>query len=518
MNAHSELFEQILLSPEDNSLRLRLADLLIADGDPRGQVMRWQCELDEMSCRDAGWYSRYYRLGNLLRGVNPFLSLRRGDSVEAKLSSALHAIQVDDQNVGNGFFHRGFLERYSVFDVARLKTCESAVLEAAPMIRSLEFSDLTTAAQFSDLISLKLLEQATELTFKKCKFSASDLERLFSSPSLAGLKALKFSECVFPSGVASLASLPVASELLRLTIGISKDEASEIKSGSYLGDLLTRGHFPQLHAIEFDYACTASDLENLRLWSGLSRLTELEVRGWELPAELWRQFLENDLRALETLILAGVTGDFGPVNLTHCPALRALTFKGLTLDETSMKTLSETVSPSLEQLVLSNCQLTSSAVSAWLDGKPLPKLKFLSLQSNEIDSTALSELTTTPWLAQLVALKLSFNPIGDDCGQILSSSPVLKNLVFLDLSETGLGDQSAQAILNAPQFQSLEWLNLDGNAITSRSLDALLSPSTLSNIVALRLKSNELWDEHKADCIQRFGNETVDSYFLGYLV
>lgn len=518
MNAHSELIDLIHQAPHDSQLRLQLADLLIADGDPHGQVMRWQCELEQMSCRDAGWYSRYYRLGNLLRGTNPFLSLQLGDSVESKLTSQLSAIKVDGKNVGSSFVRRGFVEVYSVFDVARLKSCEPAVIEAAPLINSLEFSELTTTEQFNDLISLKLLGQATELTLKKCKFSASDLQLLFSAPSLAGLKALKLLDCKFESGVASLASLLIAAHLQRLTIGISKDDAAEVNSKSYLGDLLTGDHFPALRSLEFDYACTAIDLQNLQSWSGLSQLKEFEVRGWEWPAETWRQFLQNDLSGLQSLTLSGVSGDLGPVDLAHCPALRALIFKGLKLDATSMKTLSETITSSVEQIVLVNCQLTSSAVSAWLTGKPLPHLKYLSLQNNQLDSTVLNELATTPWLTQLVALKLSFNPLGDDCGVVLANSSVFQNLVFLDLCETGLGDESARAIFNAQRFQSLEWLNLDGNAITGQSLDALLSSNNLNNIVALRLKSNELWDEHKTECIERFGKETVDSYFLGYLI
>lgn len=81
-----------------------------------------------------------------------------------------------------------------------------------------------------------------------------------------------------------------------------------------------------------------------------------------------------------------------------------------------------------------------------------------------------------------------------------------------------MGDESAKILFRSPQFQSLQWLNLDTNSITAASLDDLLNPMNLTNIVALRLKGNELWDEHKSECIKRFGKEVVDSYWLGYLV
>ena len=518
MNAHSELIRKIIDSPNDSTLRLQLADQLIAEGNPHGQVMRWQCELEDLSPADSGWYARSYRLSNLLRGVNPFLSLQRGDSLEVKITEELHAVKIDDKNIGNGSIRCGFVESYSVFDVAGLKSCETAVMQAAPLISALEFSELITPDQFSDLMSLQLLARAKALTFKKCVFTEGDFDQLFNLPALSNVKQLKFNECQFASGIEQLARTRVASQLEQLTISISRVRAQEYQSGSYLGQLLTGDHLPELRVLELDYACTLSDLMNLRKWSCLSQLRDLEMHGYDWPAATWLEFLGSDFRSLQTYRQSGVVGCPGQVPLATCPALRVLSFKGLTLDEGCMQSLSQTGPATLEQLTLSNCQLTNSALELWLQGQPLTSLSYLNLQVNQLDIDGLRKLASTPWLAGLVALKLSFNPLGDQCGAVLATSPVLKQLVFLDLSETGLGNQSAKTIFSSPQLNTLEWLNLDGNSITSQSLKTLLAPAHLTNMVALRLKSNGLWDEHKSECIQRFGKEVVDSYFLGYLV
>lgn len=40
----------------------------------------------------------------------------------------------------------------------------------------------------------------------------------------------------------------------------------------------------------------------------------------------------------------------------------------------------------------------------------------------------------------------------------------------------------------------------------------------MTNLVALRLKGNDVFDEHKQEFVERFGESVVDSYWLGYLV
>lgn len=517
MPSLEQLTHQIIASPDDNELRLQFADMLSAVGDPRGEVIRLQCEIHGLSEQEHGWYWRRYRLANLLRGSNPFLIAFGEESVESRWTSELDAVKVDGKGVGKGTIDRGFIESFAVFDVPRMKARELDILAIAPLIRGLEFSELSTEQQFDTLASLESVAKSTHLKFSKCHFPAGSLDVLFESPQLRMLNRLTFSECSFAGGIERLGRTRVAKNIQELSVSLSGQQADEMTEGtSYLGSLLSGDSFPCLRSLEFDRCCSAYDLSSLTHWSGLPRLKSLDIGAHRLPQNTLEDFLRCDFPSLENLRLSRLNGRIDRISIS-AEHLRILSLKGLTLDADAMLSLSRSLPETLQHLTLSSSGLTTSALTPFLTGRAFANLRFLNLQLNQLDSTAVEQIVNTEWLKNLVTLKLSFNPLGTAAGDYLANSELIKTLAFLDLSETQTEDAGMQRLAAAPA-SNLQWLNVDSNDISSNSLAVLLNMRQMTNLVALRLKGNEVFDQHKQEFIDRYGKEVMDSYWLGYLV
>ena len=165
MSAHTELLSAVLADPDAEEPRDRLAELLIAAGDPRGELIAIQMKL----ARNQG------NAPQLRKRARPLLERHR------------HAWSGGIADLVDKFtFHRGFAEHIEVDSALFLRIADK-LYSMAP-IRHLTLAGAHAVAK--DLFDSPHLSRIVSMSLERCELDDDDAALLAASPHVNRLRWL----------------------------------------------------------------------------------------------------------------------------------------------------------------------------------------------------------------------------------------------------------------------------------------------------------------------------------------
>jgi uncharacterized protein (TIGR02996 family) len=253
-----------------------------------------------------------------------------------------------------------------------------------------------------------------------------------------------------------------------------------------VGDVLRWGPFEHLR--ELDLSLCDIGLAGVQLLTNVETDLPRHFEGWTPPPPLPEGQLER-------LVLHGTKLNDEPARLLFDAA----------------------TTRALEQLVISQCQLTERATLEALAASPLSRLKHLSIAGNKALGGQLDALAGWPVLTQLKSLAVPQSATPDDLRALfpepsaalraldLSSAKALcaepqtvagaaASLTRLDIGTSRIGDVHWATLLKQGSVARLHELLANGCSLSDRGVEVLVA-SPLDRLLTLDLSSNKLTDK-----------------------
>ncbi len=405
MGIEDAFLHDILAHPDDDAPRLIYADWLDEHNDPRGEFIRIQCALAQLSDEDPRRWPLELREQELLRE---------------------HQTKWLPKDIGNASFtlHRGFVERI-VLSPEQFVSDADLIFEQAP-IRQLHLHNrVLVRRQHSNsplarVASSRHLSQIQRLCLSDFNLSRRELREFLSSPNLRQLTELQFWRRVVESD--GVCELPV---------GIVHD-LTEVPCGTNLTTL--------------HLTATGLTIDALRVLANspsLANLRELNVAENRLTHAAATVLAEGRLLSqLEKLYLdSNLLGDAGAMTVREWPAL-----------------------PRLTHLSLGHNQMFAAGVKALAEAPALRQVISLRLFGNISCDDGANALASSNW-TRLQALNLWFSGIGDKGVRALARSRSFSQLTRLDLPANRIYNSGARALVESPGLPRLARLDLQRNHI-----------------------------------------------------
>jgi uncharacterized protein (TIGR02996 family) len=399
-------------APEEDAPRLVLADWLEEQGDPRGELLRVQCELGRWGEEREAW-------GNPRRQE---MIDRQAELLSQHGAEWRGAFEVPGANVK---LERGLLRlRLSARTFLTRQRQKLAGTEMWGWVESLELAPgfvealeaIATAPALADLVGL-------DLTYGN--IGPEGARTLLSSPHLERLKLLNlYSNNIGPEGAAALAGAGLGGLLsLRLTWnGVGDKGAVRLAKAPFLGQLTT-------------LALGVNEIRPAGLYALVSSPHLTRLRRFE-PGY-------NEL------------GDRGVWWLAESPYLSELEVLDLScssLGDEGVVALAGASLPRLRVLGLQNNAITAAGAKALVHSPLLAHLSALDLNDPAkgagIGDEGASALANARGVAGLASLGLRQNGIGARGAIALAESPHLSDRARLDLWGNDVGD-AGRAALNS---------------------------------------------------------------------
>lgn len=473
------LLEAVLAAPDDESPRLAYAAHLTGRGDPRGEFIRIDCEMERLlaadprSDRTPRWRELDARRMELL-GAH-----------DREWLAPLEALGVSDP--GDACLYRnGFVEHLTLADGEVLTQRAAELFAALPLLRDVSLGygvslDAAALAARPETVRLRSLSvsggglglEALEDFLSVRLPKLENLEILGSEFGGAGvavlargtfpsLRKLGLDYCSLgPRGVEALAAAPFLPQLTELDLGSNKcgSEALErlLAVPGFAPSVLALGSnelgpeaFECLARWANGRALRELKAETNSAWSDgaaalagsphLTGLTLLDLSGNELEPEGAAALAKAGFGDLRTLILArnGV-GDDGAAALARAalPALRALDLSGNFIRDAGLTAFAAATGlPGLAELNLNDNRIGSAGAAA-LSKAAFP-LADLKLGENRIGPEGVEALVGSAFWPALAELDLQDNPLGEAGGRTLASATAGPALRHLRLSPKGL--------------------------------------------------------------------------------
>ena len=310
MSIVDAFLHDILTHPDDDAPRLIYADWLDEHNDPRGEFIRVQCLLTQLSDEDPRRWPLEQREQELLRE---------------------HEAKWLPKDIGNipCVFRRGFVEEISLFS-QDFPTAAERLFEQTPLQH----------------VCLRGPIYAAEIGRAR---EGMGWERIAQSPYLARLRGLSLA---FPLGFEVLRRLSESSYLANLT-DLKLIPSSWLEGDSIDWESLI--YRPTLRSLTLSHhTLTLDDLPVLANASSLTSLRELNLNDNRLTHEAVRVLAEGQLLSqLETLHLdSNLLGDAGALTIRDWPSLPRLTRLSLGHNHifaTGVQALAE--APALNELI-----------------------------------------------------------------------------------------------------------------------------------------------------------------------
>lgn len=179
----SPLFNEILENPDDRELRLVFADWLEEEGDPRSQLVRFQCQLDGMTTGDKGYSTLRAKERKLFRQFGAFGTLPEDFKAQWEPRA-------------------GFIEWIQTTPTRFLNYAEELCARAP--VRELLLKG--PCSRFADIAKLPELAQIRSIELKQSKINQASFAALVRSPHLSGLKSLRLHSDELGSSTSGAAS------------------------------------------------------------------------------------------------------------------------------------------------------------------------------------------------------------------------------------------------------------------------------------------------------------------------
>lgn len=413
--------EAILDDLDDDTPRLVYADWLQDQGDPRGEFIRVQCELDSRPRDDPEYDALEARERALLKKhrakwIKPLPKLKQ--QTWGSYSEFF---------AGRRWFRRGLVE---YFTIAKPKAFELHAEELAKgpsrYVQFLEWSrNVTKAIVDSPLLPRLRGIGLAQRVYEAGLFPELDPERV------AGLQELSAHE----QGLDS-AGLTMLLDTLRHTT---------------------------LRALELGFNdLVAEDLDRLVAWEGFTNLRTLHL-GLNTGPRDAEGILAAIPRLLESPRIAGLHeldlwgNDLGPA-------------------EAAAIASSPHLGRVVELKLNNNRDLGDEGVSLIARSKSLPSLRSLTLWSVRMGDEGAVAITESESSRSLAVLQIQDNTIASRGFEAIAQSPNLSNLRALDLSSQNgppISKSALQAFVDSPYLQQIEYLNLGGAEIDDTTQTAL---------------------------------------------
>jgi uncharacterized protein (TIGR02996 family) len=383
--ADSPLFQEILAHPADQELRLVFADWLDEQADPRGELVRLQCQLENMERSDPGYSRLRAKAGKLERQHGAFGSLKAVTVAKTGLRC-------------------GFVEWVELTPSRWIKHA-AEIVQTTPL-RYLRLKG--KSARFLKIAEMPELAQLTSLELRQPKIDDAGLEAIVKSPHLAKLETLGIHGTECRSVCRVLAKSPLLSQLTELQISDDTITQSDVQ--------LIGEHSRKLRSLEIAYAENSAFPELAA--SGLRSLTQLDFNcGWREPPLTRRQlepFGESEYdQPLSRLVLRPVEPGFAEA----FAAPRFLKLAELAIYDHPVKTPDVTAIvhhlTELSDLTLNFCRLRDAAARAIAKSPTLAGLKHLRLTRNQITAKGVEAILTSEFFSPGTELHLAGNPIAD---------------------------------------------------------------------------------------------------------
>jgi uncharacterized protein (TIGR02996 family) len=378
--------------PDDDGPRLIYADYLDERGDPRGQFIRIQCALAQLTendpnrpaleeCERTLHESFARKWTSSFRGIANGAELRRGFVETVNVEARVLLLRADE------LFRLGPIRHLRLLDVAGLL---DEVLQSADLGR---ISELTIAKQHlgvhlaRSLLKSPSISKWTALRLGRNRLGDLGVELLARSPLLAQLKQLVLSEnSIGNPGALALSTSPHLANLERLEL--------------------------QVNEVGF------SGLESLGTSDRLPRLVHLNLAQNQIGVGQPYRWERDGALA---------------------PRLRCLDVSENALQPATIAPLvSATWLAAVETLDLNRNQLGNAGLEVLAGSRCLQNVRSLHLNANQIGDTGLRALTQSPYLENLTQLDLSHNPIHDIGAMALLEARSLSKLRSLAVPHLGL--------------------------------------------------------------------------------
>lgn len=299
------LVEEIRLRPQDTLPRLVYADYLEERGEPRGEFIRVQCELAELTVGDPSRAALLNREQELLRS--------HGESWLAPLR------RLGARGVSVRCFQRGLIERVALRADALAQGAES-LIEVEPALTAVEVSG--ASRDVAKLLELALPPQIEELDFSAGQLDADWVLQVSDAPWVSQVVTLglEFNR-LEDEGIDALVRRPW-SRLRGLRLGSNRlTPPSMRRLGGWealprlesldlqlnqVGEAgmrhLSDWHAPRLRRLNLS-GCQLGTLAGLRA-ARLPALAHLELRNNAISSAEWRELRDSErgrnLRRLDT--------------------------------------------------------------------------------------------------------------------------------------------------------------------------------------------------------------------------
>lgn len=433
MDQHSFL-QAIIEDPDDDGPRLIYADWLEEQGDPRGEFIRVQCELERLGEDDPRRLQLETRQCVLLA--------EHQNQWAGSLREFVHRF----------WFRRGFIDKIQIGAEQFLANAE-LVFGTTPLSQVAFHNASQSLARLAEcpyLARLRGLDFKPDFTWRQRDFPSSQLydegaRILAASPHLSNLRSLDLGwNRIGDEGVRVLAESPHLAGLVSLDL--SQNEIGNVGFAALL---------------------MSDSLRNLQsLFIGENLLDDVAIPSPQDSPMATKSLttLHIESNRFDELSIYGI--------LFHFRSLKTLKLDGnpCELEEAESWPCAEQLS-NLESLSLNSTQLGDEGVK-FLVRSNLKATK-LYARFNHVGPAGATALATSNRLEKLTLLDLRQNSIGDIGATAIAQSPYLHQLRRLDLGENGIGDVGARALADSPSLTNLIELRLSQNLISASARAAL---------------------------------------------
>lgn len=459
------LQQGILDAPDDLAAVLRYADWLTEQGNPQGEFIRIDCDMEGMKGSDPRhkqlskrWSELYEQIGKPL--VKPLAKLGIKPMISGQLVPYL-------------FLKHGLVVSVEIEKPSVLPRRFKQLLDAAPLLRSISLGgdgiDVVGIAACPELSQIETLE------VKKCELSDDGMAALTRSPHLTKLKhlSLNYNPLSFEA-IQVLASSPLLGQLKSLELngcdlgheGLDALCKSTLTKG--LEKLhLSNNDLSEEHFISLSESQHLSSLKDLNLAS--NKMTDVAMK-FLCSAAFFPQLEVLDLNSCD---LAAVS--LRPLQPVRGTRLRVWNLSSNKFGEAGFQALASLpLLATVENLSFDWCNMTDDNVKVILHSPHLGELKSLSLNySDALTDRAAEAIAASSKLNKLEELLLGDSRIGAAGVTALARSPGLPSLERLELHDVPIGAEGALALANSPHLSRLVNLVVTEAEVTEQGKQAL---------------------------------------------
>ncbi len=505
MSQAEQYFRAVLDHPEDNQLRLIYADWLEECGDPRGELIRVQVELEQTPHADLHWRALKNRETDLL---NEYLADWLGPSARRVWKGFADA-QYQPFFAGRGGcrLHRGFRETARIRAKTFLEHADE-IFAALPLRELHLFLHNDTDDAYEELAACEHLVKIRDLILGDPRYShlfdawpSRPFETFFQSARLKNLEAIRFHYRVETRRLVNQIFMsPHFGNLrtLELRMKLRPDENPSARRNGIRVLAQTKKLHSLTELLIVDHQLSDSMVQPLFKAPWFEQLKRLDLSGNSLSDQTFCRLADSSVcRQLETLRLSRrfYQRDSAYLHTGGCAALGKADFSELNELEMTyqhigagkLKTLlTSQALGKLERLDLSGNPLKDSGANAIAGSETLSKLRVLKLESCQLTDAGLTAIAQSPRLGQLEQLFVGGNTFTAAGFRALCDSPLIEHLRTLSLAGCGeLGDAAFRTLARSVSFGGLTELDLTGQRMTAGRVGLLVDSSHLQELAHL---------------------------------